>query len=413
MPYRPNFPIPEDIHAEPFCLCIQVPNDPTWKQVVAGLLDELNQWYNWQRNEEKSGKDCAQVWRGLYEQIDWTTMSCCCDDLPVQFRYTVDGVLQRSTDGGTTWEDAPDYDPRNNSTIFPPMPGDDSPDKKCLAATGAVDLIKQQVGDNLTDDMTRYTLAQLINDWITTYLQSSNPFEALMTIIANQIFALVIAVVRPALTDSVYEILKCIFYCDAADDASVNDTQWAQIRSDITDQIGGVAGIFLEHLVYLLGSRGMTNLMRASGATEGDCSTCHCDETWCLDVDFTVASFDDFIHSYEPSSNPAVYNTLWTFGSGWQTANSDPNYSALQIKLSDYPGLRYISFVATGDDLGFIADGMTEHGDPDHTNYGSFARTLDGTETYLYIMFGRRSRAVITSMHLSGVGLNPFGANNC
>lgn len=276
MPYRPNFPIPEDIYAEPFCLCIQVPNDPTWKQVVAGLLDELNQWYNWQRDEEKSGKDCAQVWRGLYEQIDWTTMSCCCDNPPAMFRYTSDGTLQRSTDGGTTWTDEPGYDPRNNSTVFPPVEGDEINTKKCIAADGMKNAIKDQVGGQLTDDMTRYTLGQLINDWVNIYIQTSNPFQALMTIVANQIFALIIAVLRPALTDEVYDTLQCIFYCYMKDDLSFSQSDVDIVRGKITDQISGIAGTFFEHLVYLLGAVGMTNLARSQYSTTGDCTDCDC-----------------------------------------------------------------------------------------------------------------------------------------
>jgi len=216
-------------------------------------------------------------------------MSCCGDEIPVQFRYTEDGTLQKSEDGGTVWVDAPEFDPRINSPQFPPIAGEDGDDKKCIAATGAADLIKQQVGDQLTDDMSRYTLSQLLSDWTGTVINSGgNIFQALVTIATNSIFALVIATLRPALTDTVYGILKCILYCNMALDATINAAQWSQIRSDITAQIGGIAGIFLEHLVYLLGTGGMTNLIRAGGASTGDCSDCDCnngcDTNWSVYV---------------------------------------------------------------------------------------------------------------------------------
>jgi hypothetical protein len=201
---------------------------------------------------------------------------CCDDNLPIQYRYTEDGTLQRSMNGGVDWIDCPEYDPRVYSPTFPPLAGADGTDKKCAAATGAALLIKQQVGDQLTDDMSRYTLSQLITDWVKTMIQSSNPFEALLTVITNKIFALVIATLRPALTDPVYAQLKCIFYCRMATDASFDTASWALVRSDITDQIGGIAGLFLEHLVYLLGEKGITNLVRAGAASTGDCSDCDC-----------------------------------------------------------------------------------------------------------------------------------------
>lgn len=276
MPDRPPFPIPEDIHAEPFCLCIQVPNDPTWKRVVAGLLDELNQWYNWQRDEARSGRECAHVWRALYAEIDWTTMSCCCEEVIRQYRYTELGVLQVSVDGGLTWTDDPNADVRNNSTIFPPIPGGDGDDKKCSAATGAANLVKEQVGDQLTDDMGRYTLNQLVTDWVGTMIGTSNPFQALVTVVANQIFALVISAVRAALTDDVYHKFACELYCHMASDGSFSNAQWAALRSGITSHISGVAGIFLEHLIYLLGAVGTTNVVRSAPDASGDCSDCDC-----------------------------------------------------------------------------------------------------------------------------------------
>lgn len=243
-------------------------------QVILGLLDYVGwrtRWYS------ESGTIDQQFISDLQGDIGVRLMrGCCGDETPIQWRYTTDGVLQRSEDGGNTWQDAPEYDPRNYSPQYPPIAGDDGDEKKCIAATGAVLLIKEQIGDNLTDDMTRYTLGQLISDWVKTLIGTSNPFIALMTVISNQIFALVIAVLRPALTDSVYDTLQCILYCDMADDASFNEAQWEQVRSDILDQISGIAGIFLEHLIYLIGKVGLTNLVRSGAATEGDCSTCDC-----------------------------------------------------------------------------------------------------------------------------------------
>jgi len=279
MPYRPNFPIPDDIYAEPFCLCIRVPNDPVWKQVVAGLLDELNQWYNWQRDEAKSGKDCAQVWRNLYNEIDWTTMSCCCDNPPDVFKY-VDGVLYRSTDGGDTFSPAEDFDIRiNPSVIFPEPPDEEGVDELCLAADGMVNLIKEQIGENLTEDMSRYTLNELIKNWVETMIGTSNPFTALVTIVANQIFALIIGSVIAALTDEVYQLLRCIFFNNMLPDKSFDVTGWESVRSDILDQITGIAGVFLEHLVYLLGSGGLTNLARSMAGVDDSacCPACDAD----------------------------------------------------------------------------------------------------------------------------------------
>lgn len=247
------------------------------EQQITALLSMTEFLYWPTRWVKASGEVDRWIVEEFAERLERNLMMACCDDnLPIQYRYSDEGVLERSLNAGGNWTSAPEYDPRVYSPTFPPIPGTDGDDKKCIAASGAAALVKEQVGDQITDDMTRYTLSQLISDWVSTMIGSSNPFQALMTVITNQIFALVLSALRPALTDAVYDTFKCIIYCHLADDATVNLAEWQAMRSDITDQIGGIAGIFLEHLVYLLGTGGMTNLVRAGGASSGDCSTCEC-----------------------------------------------------------------------------------------------------------------------------------------
>ncbi len=246
--------------------------------------------------------------------LEYRLMNDCCEEnIPTQWRYTAEGVLQQSLNGGGTWADAPMYDPRVYSVHFPPIAGADGTDKKCVAATGAALLVKEQVGDQLTDDMARYTLSQLITDWVGTMLQTSNPFEALVQVVANQIFALVIATLRPALTDTVYHLFQCALFCHMAADASFDDAQWAAVRSDITDLIGGIAGVFLEHLVYLLGTQGLTNLARSGAATTGDCSDCDCGT---CDVAWTFYGVHDVV---QDPDDPNVWHMV---------ANGNPEHVA-------------------------------------------------------------------------------------
>src|SRR5215510_1940925 len=124
MPYRQNFPIPSVIDPPKQCLCIEIPGSSEWKAVIAGTLRELAYWYNWERTGDTSGAQCAAVWKEVYDSIDWSNMSCCCGgEFSVIFQWTVDGVLQQSTDNGVTWEDVPEQDPRNSSPVYPPVPG--------------------------------------------------------------------------------------------------------------------------------------------------------------------------------------------------------------------------------------------------------------------------------------------------
>ena len=262
-----DYYLPDDTPECQYCL--------TEKQaeILRGMLQPLawkTRW--WSDSDAEIDQDTIEAYRD--DIIRRLMMACCDTEFGVIFRWTEDGVLQKSSDGGATWEDAPEDDPRNSSPVFPPVAGDPSPDKKCIAANSVKTLIKEQVGDQLTDDMSRYTLGQVISDWVNTLLQSSNPFDAIIQIVTNQILALVIATLRPALTDDVYNELECCVYCNMADDLSFSDAQWTAVRTCITDNISGIAGVFLEHLIYLIGKVGLTNLARSQAATDGDCSEC-------------------------------------------------------------------------------------------------------------------------------------------
>jgi len=270
-----DYYLPDDTQECQYCL--------TEKQaeILRGILQPLawkTRW--WSDSDAAIDQDTIEAYRD--DIIRRLMMACCDSEFGVIFRWTEDGVLQKSTDDGATWEDAPEDDPRNSSPVFPPVAGDPSPDKKCIAANSVKTLIKEQVGDQLTDDMSRYTLGQVISDWVNTLLQSSNPFDAIIQIVTNQILALVIATLRPALTDDVYNELECCVYCNMADDLSFDDAQWAAVRTCITSNISGIAGVFLEHLIYLIGKVGLTNLARSQAATDGDCSGCcpDCSTDW-------------------------------------------------------------------------------------------------------------------------------------
>jgi hypothetical protein len=281
---KAGFPLPDPVTGYDLIdVCLKIPDAPEYRRAFLGHINQLGQWFMWEKSYlpgDTRAKEAGELWRRvLFDHLHMgdDCMSGCCDDPPALYRYNADGTLERSTDGGETWTAAPGFDPRFNSPQFPPVSGDDGDDKRCLTATGAALLMKEQVADQLTDDMARYTLSQLINDWLKTVTQDGgNILDGLVTIIANQSFAVGVAALRAALTDTVWDTVKCILYCHIKDDASFDEAGWQAVKSDIASQIGGIASLFLQQLVNVLGPVGLTNLARSGGATSGDCSACDC-----------------------------------------------------------------------------------------------------------------------------------------
>lgn len=240
-------------------------------EILRGIIEPLG-WQTrwWSDTDVTIDQDTIEAFRD--DLIRRLIMGCCNDN--ILYRYDEDGNLESSSDGGTTYYPAPQDDIRVNPKVqFPPPVAAEGEDITCQAADSAVTLIKEQIGDQLTDDMSRYTLNQLIDDWTTNVVGASGPFQALAVIITNQIFALLISAVRAALTDDVYAILRCIFQSNMNSVAFFDGAAWEAVRSDILSQISGIAGIFLEHLVYLIGNGGLSNLAR-SGAGSPDAVCC-------------------------------------------------------------------------------------------------------------------------------------------
>lgn len=289
---KAGFELPEPVLGWPLMdVCLKIPDAPEYRRAFVGHLYKLGLWASWHKTYlpgDTRAKDAGELWRDVlneYLDMGCNDMSCCCNDPPPLYRFNAAGQLEQSTDSGVTWTPAPAFDPRNNSPQFPPMSGADGDDKKCIAATGAALLMEEQVAEQLTDDMARYTLEELFRDWTGTVINSGgNIFQALLTIATNQVFALGIAALRAALTSTVWDTMKCIIYCNMADDASFNQGNIQAITTDIGAQIGGIATLFLQQLVNLLGVVGMTNLARSGAATTGDCDDCDCDITCDLDL---------------------------------------------------------------------------------------------------------------------------------
>jgi len=242
--------------------------------LLRGLLEPVGWKTRWWSDTTDVSKDEIEAFR---DDIIRRLMMGCCDDNFI-FIYDENGDLQKSEDGGVTYTPAPQDDIRIYPKVnYPPIPNPEEDDITCFAADSAVVLIKEQIGDQLTDDMSRYTLGQLIHDWTTTVIGTSNPFEALLLVVTNQIMSLLIASVRAALTDSVYDKLRCIFQQHMNSVAFFDGAAWEAVRTAITDEIGGVAGIFLEHLIYLIGNGGLSNLARSQAGSH--------DATCCPDCD--------------------------------------------------------------------------------------------------------------------------------
>lgn len=209
---------------------------------------------------------------------------CCGDDLSVFTRYTPDGHYQTSTDGGATWNDSPMSDPRNAVPQFPPFVPDGTIDEKCTYADSIVQQLKTGIVDKLTDGMTYVQILEVIEGALFVILAALAP-TVIGTIIVTIMGAIIAAIIgetipvfQAAMTNDVYDRFRCNIAGHIEDDGSFTQDDVDAIYAQLAVDESGIALIFLQQLVALMGIHGMTNAARSGfGSPTAECCVTGCD----------------------------------------------------------------------------------------------------------------------------------------
>ena len=131
--------------------------------------------------------------------------------------------------------------------------------------------------------------------------------------------------ISAALTEPVYDQLKCILFCQFDTNGRLKSGGFAQAQADVTDQIGGIGATVINAMLTLAGEGGVNNLA-ALGTATGDCAGCECacgDEeiAFSLDVYFGTeisrTGCRVVVESLPESSHEAV-GVTWDGTHPWQ-----------------------------------------------------------------------------------------------
>lgn len=293
---RANFPIPDNIHAPLCCLEIQVPDDPGWKSVVAGLLYELQYWFNWERDDANSGKECAAVWKQIYLDIDWNLMACknndCCQEPAIIRRINpATGNEEQSTDGGATWRPAPGgWKPLIVVPVPPVTSGVAA--TKCDAATnvsGQVNAWIDHVSDNFD---TAVTLIEFgigvivaVAGAVLVVLTGGGLLPAELALIAALSAGIYAAwgagkaVFDAYWTTEIKDKILCAAFCNIGDDGSFSEAQFSDFWTEVNDELpGSPAKILFMGFLSSVGRSGLCAMAATGMAADADCEDCECSD---------------------------------------------------------------------------------------------------------------------------------------
>lgn len=328
-PYDPRHtPLPpptEDVCAGPVVnVCMNV----SWWSHVSGMIARLAYRDAWQGTEDEIDSAIESVYKILNVGEPSMSCGCGCKGEPNRTRVTPDGKYQVSYDGGETWEDGSDFDPRVTAPRLPPLPGADSDSKRCQAA-GNVEFHFQDHANQIGNDATLWaSIHALIAAFVTLLIfLSAISLGALTPIILGLAAALITGgkdAFIAAMTGAVWDTFNCIIYCHLGEDGVLESGGIDAIVADINEQLTGIAALYLSKTVLFMGEVGINNMAATSTGVDADCLDCACSDTcpteWQVvtgygDIFGTILSQDETqvtVQTTGVNTNGNYYCYLWS-----------------------------------------------------------------------------------------------------
>lgn len=340
---------------------------------------------------------------------------------PPNYRYNSDcDCVQYSPDGGITWNDAPQSDPRHASPFRLPIRGGD--DKNCNAAANMVAWLKAVIDACIHICEVGGIVVALVNKILdfaeVIFAEEGGILLTLIQAIAGTIFDVGFTALTAAFTSGQYEKMLCIFYCNIDGDGQASPTQFAEIQTEITEQLNTVAATVTNLFLSLQGEVGLSNA-GAQGTATADCSDCGCG--WCYTFDFTLS---DGGWSADSRGSGAIYDGA----AGWGSQYADRitgTYIHLLLSSSAVVTHVQMTFNVIEPTTNYVLFGRLD-GDGGFTDVHSASGggvvnwSGEATVNELGLQVGNctdcdseEGASHITKATFRGTGTNPFGDNNC
>jgi hypothetical protein len=352
-------------------------------------------------------------------------------------RYNPDtDQIEQTPDGGTTWNPAPGLDPRHSSTFLkPPVAGSS---KQCDAAANMVKWLHDFIDQMLFDFELVGGVTTIINS-ILIELEILAPYAELLAIIselAETISGIGGTALAAAFTSDQYDLLECIFFCNADGSGRISVDALAEVEAEITAQLNTTAALITNAILSVQGEIGLSNA-GSVGSETGDCDGCECG--WCYEFDFSAGdggwvAFPSA--GYEPGDTRGNYaDARWNSSKNTTTQHSSELFFRIALPMAGHVTSVQVLYNRTPGsfDLGF-ANSISADGD---YYIGVTAMSSDTSEaagntsisysgdidvaSYINVWLFASITAsgdpggslYCTSIKLRGTGDNPFGADNC
>lgn len=247
-------------------------------QMLLAFVDYIAWKTRYIATETEIDVNLIEKWSG---NLARKLMSGCCDDDQLH-RFTEGGIYQSSDDGGVTWNDDPEGDPRADYIGAPPLPGSASTAKKCAAADNVRGLFEQYRDNLITivgDTPTILAIIAGILAFIGTLAGVSGVgigIGVLFLTMAAEMISIGGTGISAAITFTALENFRCLVYCRMTEDGELTYDAWQALLADIADTFDGFAELFFYQTVSGMGYIGVTNAGTIGASTASDCDDCDC-----------------------------------------------------------------------------------------------------------------------------------------
>jgi len=330
---------------------------------------------------------------------------------PTNQRYneTTD-MIEYSSDGGTTWTEAPALDPRHNGGL----PSVATSDSRCDNAATIIAMLQALENPMIAGVGSGFTATVLTSGFI-ALLVFLGVFGFFVLIVVALVAAALGAgheALVTAFSEEMWDTLLCIFYDRLEDDGRLTADGLVLVRADVNEQIGGIAAVILNYTFDAIGEIGLSDARLLVGVQAGDCAACI--DTYCYYTNFAAEQDPD----WEKLSVAGSYNSGvgWVGTSGGSTCDPAAEEIKIGYSLPSEATITFIYFGVSGVDGGHYW--LPLDGEPlqDGDANGSISVTWEGNVTGqdVAMRLGGTTQAIIADATISGVGAAfDFGQYNC
>lgn len=180
------------------------------------------------------------------------------------------GCVQTRASDTSPWQDNPNADPRHADSFR--LPAREGSNIKCDAAENMMQHFKAQVDAFLTS----ITILQFVNSFLTLaalFIPGMGLLTKVIFVVATELTSIGASVINAAMTEEVYDQIKCIIFKNIGEDGQMSAAQLADIQSAIDIEVGGTPNLVFDLFAGAWGEVGWSNA-GATGEYEGDCDDC-------------------------------------------------------------------------------------------------------------------------------------------